>query len=164
MKTFHTTRRVNHSARNMFDLVAKVEEYPLFLPLCETTAIRHREHRGHREAVVADMTVAYKFFHETFTTRATFDPHAPAILVEYLDGPFKHLENRWRFHAVDAQSCDVDFYIAYEFASRRMQFLMGALFDKAFRKFVDAFEERADQVYGRHGPAASARPSAPPLG
>ncbi len=156
MKTFHTTRRVGHSAQNMFALVAKVEEYPLFLPLCESTAVRRRENRGHREVLIADMTVAYKFFHESFTTRATFDPHAPSILVEYLDGPFKHLENRWRFHAVDPQTCEVDFFIAYEFASRRMQLLMGALFDKAFRKFVDAFEERADFVYGRrpHAPAA----------
>jgi coenzyme Q-binding protein COQ10 len=70
------------------------------------------------------------------------------ILVEYLEGPFRRLQNRWKFHAVEDQVCDVEFFIAYEFRSRTLGVLMGAMFDAAFRRFAAAFERRADQVYG----------------
>ena len=71
------------------------------------------------------------------------------ILVEYLDGPFKRLQNRWTFNPTGETACDVEFFIEYEFKSRTLAMLMGAMFDTAFRKFAAAFEERADEVYGR---------------
>lgn len=160
MHTYHTTHRVAHSADDMFKLVANVEEYPQFLPLCDALTVRSHEKKGTHEVLIADMTVAYKFFHETFTSRVTLDKNAHEVLVEYVDGPFKHLENRWRFHAKGEAQSDIDFYIAYEFGSRAMQMMMGAMFEKAFRKFVGAFEERADQVYGTQ-PMHGSRSHAP---
>lgn len=160
MQTYHTTHRVAHSADDMFKLVAAVEDYPLFLPLCDALTIRSREQHDSREVLIADMTVAYKFFHETFTSRVTLNPDAHEVLVEYVDGPFKHLENRWRFCAQGEGQSDIDFYIAYEFGSRAMQMMMGTMFGKAFRKFVGAFEERANQVYGVHA-AYNPQSSAP---
>jgi coenzyme Q-binding protein COQ10 len=149
MPEFSTTHRVPHSASDMFALVADVERYPEFVPLCQAMTMRRREPgEGGREIFLADMTVAYKMFHETFTTRVTLDPAVPRVDVEYVDGPFRHLINRWHFREVSAHSCEVDFFISYEFVSRAMQILTGAVFDRAFRKFVDAFEARADQVYG----------------
>ena len=71
------------------------------------------------------------------------------ILVEYLNGPFKRMQNRWSFHAAGENSCDVEFFIDYEFKSRTLAIVMGAMFDAAFRRFAAAFEERADVVYGR---------------
>jgi coenzyme Q-binding protein COQ10 len=70
------------------------------------------------------------------------------ILVEYLEGPFRKMNNRWSFHAADDRSCDVEFFISYEFRSRTLGLLLGAMFDAAFRRFASAFERRADQVYG----------------
>jgi coenzyme Q-binding protein COQ10 len=132
----------------MFDLVADVEAYPQFLPLCEGLRIRRR-HRSDEgvEILVADMTVGYKAIRETFTSRVTLDRPRLKILVEYVDGPFSHLENRWAFRA-DEQASHVDFFIQYEFRSRTLGLLMGAMFDAAFRKFAEAFEQRADQIYG----------------
>ena len=78
----------------------------------------------------------------------TLDRPRLQILVEYVDGPFSYLENRWTFRAAPA-GCDVEFYINYEFKSFALGLLMGAMFDKAFRKFAEAFEERADDVYGQ---------------
>ena len=72
------------------------------------------------------------------------------ILVEYLDGPFKHLENTWHFKVVGEKTADVQFFITYEFRNRALSLLMGAMFDAAFRKFAEAFEHRADQLYGRN--------------
>lgn len=151
MKTFQTTRRVAHSASEMFNLVADVERYPEFLPLCKNLTLRGREIVNGREVLVADMNVAFKMFNETFTSRVTLNRHENEILVQYLDGPFRHLENRWHFRPVGAEACDVDFYIAYEFGSLPMQLMMGAMFDHAFSRFAEAFEARADIVYGKAG-------------
>ena len=151
MPQFTTTRAVRHSAGEMFDLVADVERYPQFVPLCQALRVRRRTQDGEgRDVIVADMTVAYKFIRETFTSRVTLERAKLEILVEYLEGPFQQMNNRWNFRAVDERSCDVEFFIAYEFRSRTLGALMGAMFETAFRRFSAAFERRADEVYGAH--------------
>src|SRR2546423_4140878 len=150
MPEFFTTRRVNHSAADMFNLVADVERYPEFVPLCRSLEVRRgiAEPEG-VEVLIVDMTVAYKFMRETFTSRVTLDRPSLHILVEYLEGPFSRLENRWIFHPTGEQTCRVEFFISYEFKSRTLSLLMGAMFDAAFRRFAAAFERRADIVYAR---------------
>ena len=133
----------------MFRLVADVEQYPKFVPLCQALQVRGRkEFDDGRVIMVADMTVAYKVFKETFTSRVELRPEDRTILVEYLDGPFQHLENKWTFEPAGEASCEVGFFISYEFRSKTLGAMMGAMFDRAFRKFSTAFEMRADQVYG----------------
>ena len=149
MPSFSSDHKVNHKADEMFRLVADVERYPEFVPLCQDLHVRGRkELDGGRTVLVADMTVAYKLFKETFTSRVELRPQERTILVEYLDGPFKHLENRWTFEDAGEDACTVGFYISYEFRSKTLGSLMGVMFEKAFRKFSSAFEARADQVYG----------------
>jgi coenzyme Q-binding protein COQ10 len=138
----------------MFDLVANVEDYPKFLPWCERLHVKGRERRGQAEVLIADMTVAYNLVRETFTSRVTLEPDIPRVLVEYLEGPFRQLENRWLFPVRD-DGCDIDFYIAYEFRSMMLQMLIGAMFDHAVRKFAEAFETRAYTVYGRPSTAVT---------
>ena len=149
MPSFSTEHEVDHSATEMFDLVADVEKYPQFVPLCERLVIRGRKPDGNREILIADMTVAYKLIRETFTSRVTLDRPALTILVEYLDGPFSRMENRWTFRELNERACEVEFFIDYEFRSRILAMLMGAMFEAAFRRFAAAFEKRADQVYGK---------------
>ncbi|GLK68231.1 type II toxin-antitoxin system RatA family toxin [Hansschlegelia plantiphila] len=149
MPSFRTTRRVPHTADQMFDLVADVEKYPLFLPLCEALRIKRREERNQLPALVADMTIAYKIFRETFSSRVTLDRDAQKILVEYLDGPFSHLENRWTFRPLEAGGCEVQFFIEWELRSRTLSMLVGSVFERVFRRYAEAFERRADDVYGR---------------
>jgi coenzyme Q-binding protein COQ10 len=149
MPSFSSSHKVNHKADDMFRLVADVEQYPKFVPLCQDLHVRGRKELGDgRTVLVADMTVAYKLFKETFTSRVELQPETRTILVEYLDGPFKHLENKWTFEPAGEESSTVGFYINYEFRSRTLGSMMGVMFDKAFRKFSSAFETRADQVYG----------------
>jgi len=135
----------------MYALVANVEDYPKFLPLCEALTIVRRESIDGKEVLTAKMEVGYKLIRERFTSRVTLDPAARSILVEYVDGPFEHLENRWCFEPRGAGDSEIDFFIAYEFRSRMFERLVGGLFDKAVRKYTDAFEARADQVYGVRG-------------
>ena len=132
MPQFSTSRMVRHSAAHMFDLVADVERYPEFVPLCRALKVRQRisEPEG-VEIVVADMTVAYQMVRQTFTSRITLDRPNLQILVEYLQGPFRNLENRWLFHPRGENSCEVEFFISYEFKSRMLGLLMGTMFDAA---------------------------------
>jgi coenzyme Q-binding protein COQ10 len=126
MPQFTTRRRVRHSAADMFDLVADVESYPAFVPLCKALNVRERTPSGDGiETIVADMTVSFKLVRESFRSRVTLDRPRLQILVEYLQGPFSHMQNRWVFRPA------------------------GDMFDVAFRRFAAAFEARANQVYGR---------------
>lgn len=149
MPRFHTYRRVRHSAENMFALVADVERYPEFVPLCESLRVLGRVPREEGvEVITARMSVGYKALRESFTSRVTLDRRRMKISVEYLDGPFRQLDNRWTFKPVAPSASEVDFFIAYEFRSRMLALVMGAMFETAFRKFAEAFERRADAVYG----------------
>jgi coenzyme Q-binding protein COQ10 len=150
MPQFSSKRRVHHSAQQMFDLVADVERYPEFVPLCRSLKIRQRTPKPDgTEIVVADMTVSFKLVRERFTSRVTLDRPNLKILVEYLQGPFNNLENRWTFERISESACDVGFFLSYEFKSRMLAMLMGAMFDTAFARFAVAFEKRADQIYGK---------------
>ena len=151
MPQFSSKRRVRHSAADMFNLVADVERYPEFVPLCRSLSVRKRtSESGGTEVIVADMTVAYKIMRETFTSRVTLDRPKLEILVEYLEGPFRKMNNRWSFRFAGESACDVEFFIAYEFRSRTLALLMGAMFEAAFRRFAAAFERRADEIYRAH--------------
>jgi coenzyme Q-binding protein COQ10 len=145
----------------MFALVADVERYPEFVPLCEQLRVLKRMPQGDQEIVTATMTVAYKVLRESFTSRIVLDRRAREIRVSYLDGPFRYLENVWTFRPAGETDCLVAFRIKYEFRSRVLAALMGAVFDRAFRKFASAFEERADQIYGKGGGKGRAAEPAP---
>jgi coenzyme Q-binding protein COQ10 len=152
MPKFSSKRRVHHSAPQMFDLVADVERYPEFVPLCQSLKIRQRSPQADgTEIVIADMTVSFKLVRESFTSRVTLDRANLKILVEYLKGPFSNLENRWAFEPKSDADCDVGFFLSYEFKSRMLALLMGTMFDAAFQRFAAAFEKRADVVYGKPG-------------
>jgi coenzyme Q-binding protein COQ10 len=150
MPKFNSRRRVNHSAAKMFDLVADVERYPEFVPLCSALKVRQRTPmEDGTEIVICEMTVSFKLIREVLTTKVTLDRAQMKILVEYLKGPFSNLENRWTFESKSDTACDVGFYLAYEFKSRMLAMLMGTMFDTAFQRFAAAFEKRADAVYGK---------------
>ncbi|GAB4353253.1 MAG: type II toxin-antitoxin system RatA family toxin [Oricola sp.] len=148
MPKFEDTTPVPHSAKQMFDLVADIERYPEFLPMCEALRIKDRRQRGDMTMLIADMTVGYKMVRETFTTQVLLKPGELAIDVSYVNGPFRYLDNRWRFEDRADGGSEVKFFIDYEFRSRTLGMLMGAMFDKAFHLFSQAFRKRALEIYG----------------
>jgi coenzyme Q-binding protein COQ10 len=153
MKSFRARRHVPHSAADMFALVCDVESYPQFLPLCEGMKIRRRTQPAPGvDVLVAEMQVGFKAICERYTSRVTCDANKLEVRVEYIDGPFRKLDNRWTFRD-EAPGPDgkprslVEFFIAYEFKSMALGLVMGAMFDKAFHKYADAFAKRADDIY-----------------
>ena len=148
MPKFDTSRLVRHSPEQMFALVADIERYPEFLPLCKGLIVRSRKERDGQTILVADMSVGYRALREPFTSQVHLKPEGKQIDVKYIDGPFKYLTNLWRFEP-DPQGAKVVFSIDYEFRSRILGALMGSMFDRAFRMFAEAFEKRADAIYGK---------------
>ena len=98
------------------------------------------------EVLMADMRISFKIFKESFSSRVTLNPLSKEITVEYIDGPFKFLSNRWIFASSD-DGCIINFTVEFEFKSRMMQSIIGLVFQEAMRRIVHSFEERADRLY-----------------
>lgn len=138
-------RQLPYTPEQLFDLVADVGRYPEFLPWCTAARIRSRS----EAELVADLVIGFKGISERFTSRVQLDRPALEIHVGYQKGPFKHLDNHWKFIEVDGGVL-VDFYVEFEFRSFILEKLIGAVFTEAVRKMVSAFEGRARDLYG-HG-------------
>ncbi|MDA9278573.1 type II toxin-antitoxin system RatA family toxin [Amylibacter sp.] len=143
----HTEKRIMpYTAKQMYDLVADVETYPDFLPWCAATRIRKVTKGSHKTIIEADLIIAFKVFRERFGSRVTLKAEKFSIDVEYLDGPFKYLNNHWIFRDVDG-GCEADFFVDFEFKSRVLQAFIGVVFNEAMQRIVKAFEMRADDLY-----------------
>ncbi len=147
MTTHAEKRIVRYSPTQLFALVADVAKYPSFLPWC--VAARIRSHVGND--VVADLTIGFGPFRESFTSRVKLIPPdatgACAIKVEYENGPFKYLHNRWTF-TPHPEGCLVDFFVDFEFRNFVLQKAIGTVFGEAVRVMVNAFLKRARTIYG----------------
>jgi coenzyme Q-binding protein COQ10 len=150
MPTHSETRRLPYTAQQMYDLVADVERYPEFIPWTAAARVRSRRPSGEAEIVDADLVISFKVFRERFGSRVTLWPADMRIDTEYLDGPFHHMVSKWAFRdAEDAPgSCDVTFYVDFEFRNRLLQGAAGMFFNEAMQRIVRAFEARARDLYG----------------
>jgi len=139
-----------HTAEQMYDLIADVASYPEFLPWCTAARINSTKpvEGGAGTVIDADLVISFKLFREKFASRVTLNPTASQIDVEYLDGPFRYLNNHWQFNDLEDGSCEVDFFVDFEFKSPMLQAVIGLVFNEAMQRIVRAFEKRADELYG----------------
>ena len=142
------TRRLPHSARQMYDLVADVGAYPQFLPWCAAARIRQVVPQGAAEVMEADLVISFRLFRERFGSRVTLWAQDLRIDTEYLDGPFRYLKSQWRFADLPGGGCEVSFFVDFEFRNIVLQKVIGVVFDEAMRRIVRAFEARAVDLYG----------------
>ncbi len=151
MPRHHEIRHMPYSPEQMFDLVADVARYGEFLPWVVGVRVRSD---GDTESI-ADLIVGFKGLRERFTSRV-HKARPASIRVDYLDGPLKHLANQWQFApAADGRGCSVDFTVDFAFRNSLFERLAGQVFDKALRKMIGAFEERAAALYGQQPVSAS---------
>ena len=143
MPTHAERRTLPYSPEQLFTLVAEVDRYPEFLPWCLNSRIKKRD----GSVFHADLIIGYKMIREKFGSRVTLN--APDhIHVEYLDGPMKYLSNHWRFIPEEGGGCTIDFFVDFEFKNPVLQNLIAVFFNKAVMKMVEAFENRAKDLYG----------------
>lgn len=135
----HTDRRLlPYPLELLYNIVADVERYPEFLPWVLSADIPQQTEKG----FLADLTVGYKFFKDTYRSEVLLTPHE-RIDIRYIKGPFKHLHNHWIFSPAPSNSVYVDFFIDFEFQSTLFQGMIQTVFSQAVTKMVSAFEERA---------------------
>jgi coenzyme Q-binding protein COQ10 len=142
MPTHAERRIVAFTPEQLFDLVADVDQYPRFLPWCVAARTRSRT----ETQLVADLTIGFGPFRETFTSRVTLD-RPRRVTVTYENGPFRYLNNHWDFTPRETGT-EVAFFVDFEFRSRILQAAIGVVFHEAVRRMVNAFLKRARDVYG----------------
>src|SRR5579859_4642964 len=152
MAKYAEQRLLPYTPEQLFDLVADIERYPEFLPWCVGARIRERN----GDCIKADLAIGFKMYRERFTSVVTLEPPS-RIHVTYSDGPFRYLENHWKFEAGENGGCIVDFYVDFEFKSKMLQRVIEVLFNEAVRRMVAAFESRARHLYGSGTPGIAAR-------
>ncbi len=153
MPTHAERKLLRYTPEQMFDLVADVRRYPEFLPWCQAARVISRSDTE----LVADLTIGFRLFRETFRSRVTLD--RPGHLhVRYETGPFRYLNNHWRF-APMPEGTEVDFFVDFEFRSALLQAVIGVVFNEAVRLMVRAFERRARALYGRPVPPLGSAPA-----
>ena len=150
MPAIRETRQLPYSASQMFDLVADVGRYGEFLPWVAATRVRSDD--GHE--MIADMLVGFKSLREKFTSKVT-KARPGRIEVHYLDGPMRDLDNVWLFRPLGKGACEIEFSVSFSFRNALFEKLAGQYFDRAFRKMVGAFEERAEALYGNNSSSAT---------
>jgi coenzyme Q-binding protein COQ10 len=127
----------------MFDLVADVKRYQEFLPWVAATRVRSDS----ETLMVADLVVGFKSLKETFTSRVT-KQRPDRVMVEYIEGPLKYLENSWSFRPDGKGGTEIGFCVDFAFKNRIFEALAGQMFDRALRRMIGAFEARAHDLYG----------------
>jgi coenzyme Q-binding protein COQ10 len=153
----HAERKVlPYTPEQMFDLVADVGKYPEFLPWCVGAKVVSRT----EDQLVADLTIGFKMFRESFTSRVSLDrPHM--VQVKYENGPFRYLNNQWSFEP-NPKGCEVKFFVDFEFKSRLLQAAIGVVFNEAVRLMVNSFLKRARDVYGQPAATMTVSPATVP--
>ena len=142
MPTHAETKLIPYQPEQLFDLVADCAKYPQFLPWCVGARVRSRSETQQ----VVDLTIGFGPFRESFTSRVEMDKPGK-IIVRYENGPFKYLKNQWIFRP-DPKGCKVEFFVDFEFRSRILQMAIGTVFTEAVRMMVNAFLNRARELYG----------------
>lgn len=150
MPKHHEIKTLPYSATQMYDLVADVASYPEFLPWNSAARIRSRAPIEGGEVMEADLVISFKVFRERFASRVMLFPGEKRIETEYLDGPFRHMKSTWRFRDAPGGSCEVEFFVDFEFRNAILQSIIGIVFNDAMQRIVRAFERRAAVLYGSH--------------
>ncbi len=135
---------VQFSAKQMFDLVEGVEQYPQFLPWCSGTSVTHRD----LQVTHATISINYRGIKQSFSTKNLKQP-PERMSLQLVEGPFQALDGEWLFTPLRADACRIDFRLSYQFSSALLEKLVGPVFGHIAGTMVDAFLKRADQVYGQ---------------
>ncbi|MBB5687293.1 type II toxin-antitoxin system RatA family toxin [Sphingobium boeckii] len=144
------TRHLPYSPEQVFDLVADVARYGEFLPWVSAVRVRSNS----ETEMVADLIVGFSALRETFTSKVN-KVRPSELSVDYVDGPLKHLRNEWAFRPDGQGGTIVDFSVDFAFRSTLFERIAGQMFDRALRKMIGAFEERAKALYGSDGSGIS---------
>ncbi len=148
MPSASITKKIPCSKKNLIDMVLDIEKYPEFVPWCLDGKIHAKIDKGNTVEITADLTIGKSFFKETYKSFVIYDKSTKTINVTNIEGPLKHLENRWIFRQTD-DSSEVDFHVNFELKNKILNILMNKTFDLGLKKIADAFEKRANELFNK---------------
>tara|TARA_B100000745_G_C20137345_1_gene389873 strand:- start:396 stop:845 length:450 start_codon:yes stop_codon:yes gene_type:complete len=134
------------SKENLIKMVMDIEKYPEFIPWCLNGKIHTINDKGNKIEIIADLTIGKNFFNETYKSFVIYEKSSDTISVSNIDGPLKHLENKW-FFKEKGNNSEVDFYIDFELKNKILNLFMTKFFDIGLKKIADSFEKRALKLF-----------------
>ena len=141
-------RKIPCSKENLIEMVLDIEKYPEFVPWCISGRIHNKALKGEITEITADLTIGKSFLKETYKSFVVYDKNLDSITVTNIDGPLKHLKNKWIFKTAKNNS-EIDFYIEFELKNKILNLFMIKAFDKGLKKIGDAFEKRANDLFNK---------------
>ena len=141
-------KKISCSKENLIKMVLDIEKYPEFVPWCIKGKIYTKNENGDKLEITADLTIGKSFFNETFKSFVIYEKSTDSIHVTNMDGPLKHLENKWFFKQIGENS-EVDFHVDFELKNKILNMLMNKSFSAGLKKIADAFEKRAADLFKR---------------
>ena len=141
-------KTINCSKEKLINIVLDIEKYPEFVPWCLNSKIHSKNQKKNTTEIVADLTIGKSFFKETYKSFVIYDKSTDSIKVTNIEGPLKHLENKWNFRQT-GDSSEVDFYVDFELENKILNTLMIKTFDLGLKKVAEAFENRANELFNK---------------
>ena len=142
------TRLINNRKEKLIDFVLDIERYPEFIPFCDNSKIYERNDDGDTINIIADLTIGKGPFKDTFKSDVKFNKNEDTIYVTNLDGPLKHLENKWYFKEIN-NFTEVSFDVDFELKNHFLNIIMTKSFQFGLDKIADAFQKRAETLFSK---------------
>ena len=146
MPSASITKEISCSKENLIKMILDIERYPEFVPWCINSKIYSKNDKGDKIEIIADLTIGKSFFNETYKSLVVYSKSIDLIHVTNIDGPLKHLENKWYFKQ-KGESSEVNFHVDFELKNKILNMLMIKSFDNGLKKIADAFEKRAQDLF-----------------
>ena len=146
MPSASVKKKISCSKTNLIEMVLDIEKYPEFVPWCLDSKIHKKIAKGDKVEIIADLTIGRSFFRDTYKSFVIYNKSNDSILVTNIDGPLKHLENKWFFKQIDGSS-EISFHVNFELKNKILNILMIKSFNLGLKKIADAFERRAIELF-----------------
>ena len=141
-------KKISCSKEDLINMVLDIENYPEFVPWCLDSKVYEKKDKGDTVEIIADLTIGKSFFKETYKSFVTYNKSTDTIYVTNIEGPLKHLENKWFFKDL-GDSSEVEFQVDFELKNKILNLLMNKSFDLGLIKIADAFQKRADELFNK---------------
>ena len=139
-------RLIQCDKKQLIDLVLDIEKYPIFVPYCIDAKVYERKDTGDFVNLIADLTIGKGPFKDTYKSDVKFNKKNNSIYVTNIDGPLKHLDNKWKFED-HIEGTEIYFDVNFEIKNKFLNILMTTSFQYGLDKIADAFQKRANQLF-----------------
>ena len=141
-------RLIECNKEQLINLVLDIEKYPTFIPYCLAAKVYEKKEQGDLILIVADLTIGKDPFKDTYKSDVRYNKKESSIYVTNIDGPLKHLDNKWQFTQGN-NATEISFDVDFELKNKFLNIVMTKSFQYGLDKIADAFQERANKLFNK---------------